>query len=83
VRDFFTTFTTKTIADSVTQAEAIMALSADSREEVDDLVDRALAGGAQPNGEPADHGFMYGRSFSDLDGHLWEIIWMDPNHIEQ
>jgi predicted lactoylglutathione lyase len=83
VRDFFKTFTSKEVADTATHVEAICALSADSRDEVDWLVDAALAAGAQPAGQAQDHGFMYGRSFCDLDGHAWEVIWMDPAHIEQ
>ena len=54
-------------------------MSADSREEVDTLVDTALELGAQPTKEPQDEGFMYGRSFYDLDGHAWEVMWMDPH----
>lgn len=83
VEDFFTTFTNKDICDSTTQVEAIFALSADSKEQVDDLVNAALAAGAQPANDPLDQGFMYGWSFQDLDGHLWEIIWMDPSHVQQ
>jgi predicted lactoylglutathione lyase len=83
VEDFFATFTQKDICDSTTHVEAIFALSADSREQVDELVDAALAAGAQPASDPIDHGFMYGGSFQDLDGHLWEVIWMDPGHIRQ
>lgn len=77
VRPFFASFTSKEVAPaSVT--ECGVGLSADSREEVDALVDKALALGATPAGEPQDEGYMYGRSFHDLDGHLWEFIWMDP-----
>lgn len=77
VRPFFATFTRKDVADaSVT--ETTVALSAASREEVDSLVDRALALGASAFEPAQDEGYMYGRSFYDLDGHLWEFIWMDP-----
>lgn len=77
VEPFFSTFTDKEVApESVT--ETALALSAESRAEVDSLVDRALSLGATPCGQPQDQGFMYGRSFYDLDGHLWEYIWMDP-----
>lgn len=78
VRPFFATFTTKDLADSTTQTEAILAVSAESREEVDTLVDRALALGGSVVKEPMDQGVMYGRSFYDLDGHAWEVMWMDP-----
>jgi predicted lactoylglutathione lyase len=55
-----------------------MAVSADSREDVDAFADRALAAGGRPANDPMDFGFMYGRSFQDPDGHLWEVIHMDP-----
>jgi uncharacterized protein len=74
----FKDFTTKNIADAATHTEVINALSAGSREEVDVLVAKAFAAGAQPSNNPMDYGFMYGWSFQDLDGHLWEILWIDP-----
>ena len=77
LRPFFARFTRKEVAGP-TVTEAALVLSADSRDEVDDLVERALALGASPAGEAQDEGYMYGRSFHDLDGHLWEFIWMDP-----
>lgn len=81
-KPFYATFTKKAIADSATTSEVLVALSAESREKVDELVDRALALGGSPSGETQDHGFMYGRSFDDLDGHTWEIVWMDPSAVE-
>ncbi len=78
VEPFFKSFTKKEIADSRTSTEVMIALSAESREQVDDLTDKALAAGGQPAGDPQDHGFMYGRSFYDLDDHHWEVVWMDP-----
>ncbi|WP_314172396.1 VOC family protein [Streptomyces winkii] len=80
---FFKTFTKKEIADSRTSTEAMIALSADSRADVDELADKALAAGGRAAGDPQDHGFMYGRSFYDLDDHHWEVLWMDPAVIEQ
>ncbi|TFZ03884.1 VOC family protein [Ramlibacter humi] len=78
VKPFFQTFTSKRIADAKESAEVLVCLSCDSRAEVDDLVGKALqAGGREPRA-PQDHGFMYGRSFEDLDGHVWELMWMDP-----
>ncbi|MEU4449144.1 VOC family protein [Actinosynnema sp. NPDC050801] len=74
---FFKTFTTKEIADARTTTEAIVALSLDSRGQVDELADKALAAGGGFVREPEDHGFMYGRSFEDLDGHVWNVFWMD------
>jgi predicted lactoylglutathione lyase len=81
-QDRFQGFTPKQLVDPKTHAEVLLALSAESREEVDSLVERALAAGGAPAGAAQDHGFMYGRSFLDLDGHTWEVLWMDPSHIE-
>lgn len=83
VRDRFKDFTKKQIADSTTQTEAILALSAESRDEVDEIVRKALAAGGQPANDQMDHGFMYAWSFHDPDGHLWEVLWMDPSALEQ
>jgi uncharacterized protein len=60
----------------------LVALSADSRQQVDELVDKALAAGGQPSMEANDQGFMYGRSFQDPDGHTWEVVWMDPAAVQ-
>jgi predicted lactoylglutathione lyase len=79
---FFKTFTTKEIADASTSTEAIIALSAGSRREVDELADKALAAGGSPSRDPQDEGFMYARSFEDPDGHLWEVIWMDVEAMQ-
>ncbi|MFJ1895026.1 MULTISPECIES: VOC family protein [unclassified Streptomyces] len=78
----FKEFTKKEIADASTTTEVILALSADSREKVDELVDTALASGGFPAGETQDLGFMYGRSFQDPDHHNWEVVWMDPSAVE-
>ncbi|WP_326808271.1 MULTISPECIES: VOC family protein [unclassified Streptomyces] len=82
VEPFFQSFSKKDITDTAQSSEVIVALSADSREEVDELVDRALANGAATHGDPQDQGPMYGRSFRDLDGHIWEVMWMDPAALE-
>ena len=79
----FKDFTTKEIADATRSTEAILCVSADSREAVDAFADTALDAGGSPANEPMDHGFMYGRSFHDLDGHLWEVMWMSPEAVEQ
>ncbi|MFH8222703.1 VOC family protein [Streptomyces sp. NPDC018057] len=71
-------FTGKEIADSTRTSEVLLCLSAESREKVDEMIDRAVAAGGTVSGETQDHGYMYGRSFDDLDGHSWEIVWMDP-----
>ena len=71
-------FTTKTIPDAHTTAQVLLCLSADSREEVDGQVDKAVKAGGKADPTPTqDFGFMYGRSFEDPDGHIWEIMWMD------
>jgi predicted lactoylglutathione lyase len=82
VNSFFSSFSKKEICDTAEQAEVIVALSADSRSRVDDLANRAIAAGAIPVSEPEDQGFMYSRSFEDLDGHLWEVIYMDPAAVK-
>ncbi|RYU78116.1 VOC family protein [Hymenobacter persicinus] len=84
VKPFFQSFTTKQVVDATTSAEVILCLSAESRAAVDALVDKALAaGGQQPEVLQPDHDFMYGRNFQDLDGHLWEVMYMDPNFVPQ
>ncbi|MGE5236802.1 MAG: VOC family protein [Acidobacteriota bacterium] len=79
---FFKTFTRRKVCDTASQAEALFALSCESRAEVDDLVRKAVAAGGSHAMDPQDHGFMYGWSFCDPDGHQWEVIWMDPSAIE-
>ncbi|MDQ3052470.1 MAG: VOC family protein [Actinomycetota bacterium] len=83
VEDRFQDFTTKQLCDATKQTEAIIALSAESRDGVDTLADKALEAGGHPSNEPMDEGLMYGRSFQDPDGHLWEVIYMDPKAVEQ
>ncbi|MCD7444068.1 VOC family protein [Streptomyces lincolnensis] len=75
-------FTKKAIVDAKQSSEVLIALSAESREKVDELVEKAFAAGGGPAGETQDHGFMYGRSFDDPDGHTWEVVWMDPAAVE-
>jgi predicted lactoylglutathione lyase len=75
---FFRTFTRRELCDTSKQTEGLFAVSCDSRAEVDALVENALAAGGTVAMPPQDHGFMYGRSFYDLDGHHWEVVWMDP-----
>ena len=82
LEDRFSDFTEKHLADAKVQAEAIIALSAASREEVDELTDKALGAGGGQAGDPQDMGFMYSRSFLDPDGHQWELVWMDPSAVE-
>ncbi|MFJ6459812.1 VOC family protein [Streptomyces sp. NPDC091387] len=78
----FKDFTKKEIADASKTTEVLLALSAESREKVDELADAALAAGGSPANEPQDLGFMYGRSFQDPDHHIWEVIWMDPAAVD-
>lgn len=81
---FFKKFTKKDIADASSSNETIIALSAESREKVDELVDRALAAGGTPAIETQEHGdFMYSRSFHDLDRHIWEVVWMDVEKAQE
>ncbi|WP_326710924.1 VOC family protein [Streptomyces sp. NBC_01474] len=78
----YAAFTKKTIVDSTKNTEVLLCLSAESREKVDELVDKAIAAGGTETGEKQDHGFMYGRAFDDPDGHTWEIMWMDPAAVQ-
>ena len=83
VEEFFKSFTNKPTADATQVTEAIISLSADSREAVDKLVDTAIAAGAATPKPPLVMDGMYGRSFYDLDGHHWEVMYMDPAAINQ
>jgi uncharacterized protein len=78
VESFFKTFTKKEICDATRSTEVLVCLSCDSRAQVDDYVAKAIeAGGAIPRA-PQDYGFMYGHAFEDLDGHIWELTYMEP-----
>jgi predicted lactoylglutathione lyase len=79
---FFKTFTKREQCDTARATEALMALSCASRAEVDEIVRKAIDAGGRHAMDPIDHGFMYGWSFYDLDGHHWEVLWMDPNAIQ-
>jgi uncharacterized protein len=79
----FKEFTKKDIVDAHSATEVLTCLSFDSKDEVNKIVDTAVAAGVAEPREPLDYGFMYGRSFEDFDGHIWEIIWMDPSHIQR
>lgn len=77
-------FTSKPIADARRVSEVMLALSADDRKAVDAMVDAAGAhGGRADVNPPQDHGFMYGRSFEDIDGHIWETVFMDMSQMPQ
>jgi predicted lactoylglutathione lyase len=79
VKPFFKTFVDTEIADATKVTEVLTCLSCDSREEVDALVKKAVAAGGKAHRQPQDHGFMYGHGFVDLDGHVWELVYMVPN----
>jgi len=81
VEKFFKTFIKKEIADTTKSTEVLLGISVDSKKEVDEMVQKAVkAGGKEPR-EAQDHGWMYGRSFEDLDGHIWEVFHMDENKM--
>ena len=69
------------VADTSRMTEVLTCLSVESRMKVNQLVDKALAQGGKEIREPEDHDLMFGRSFSDLDGHIWEIIYMAPGAV--
>lgn len=76
---FFKSFTDKSVCDTKTHAEALLCLSCESRDEVNELVKKAVAGGGRAPRPPQDHGFMYGHAFEDIDGHTWELVHMSGN----
>lgn len=82
VESFFKNFTQKEIADTNRTTEVIIALSAGSREQVDEIVNKALAAGGKRSNDPVDHGFMYYASFQDINGHMWELTYMDPAAVQ-
>jgi predicted lactoylglutathione lyase len=83
VENYFKTFIKKEIADATKNTEVIVAVSAESRVQVDEIVNKALAAGGKPSNDPIDHGFMYGWSFQDIDGHLWELMYMEESSVDQ
>ncbi len=79
----FAQFNPKELCDAKKSAEVLIALSCNSREEVEDLVRKAVAGGGKIYAEPNDHGFMYQHGFQDPDGHIWEVFYMNPEALQQ
>lgn len=75
----FKAFTPKEISDAAKTSEVLLALSLDNREQVDEMVSKAVAAGGTTYSDPNDHGFMYQHGFQDPDGHIWEVFYMDPN----
>lgn len=78
VRDRFQSFTPKPVCDAMKHTEVLVCLSRDSRTAVDAMVRAAVAAGGSTYNEPQDHGFMYGHGFQDPDGHIWELVHMQP-----
>lgn len=75
----FSDFAAKPIADAHRTTEVLLCLTEESRADVDARVETAVKAGGKPDPTPTqDHGFMYGRSYEDPDGHIWEVVWMDP-----
>ncbi|MBI2498842.1 VOC family protein [Candidatus Woesearchaeota archaeon] len=84
VEKFFKTFTAdKEISDAKRSTEVLNAFTVDSREEVDNMIDKAIEAGGKEFRKAQDHGWMYGRAFEDLDGHIWEIFYMDESQMPQ
>jgi uncharacterized protein len=83
VEDFFKTFAPKEICDTTKSVEVLVALSFESRSAVDEMVRKAIAAGGTTYKEPNDMGFMYQHGFQDLDGHIWEIFFMEPSEVNQ
>src|SRR5262249_42272266 len=79
----FKSFTPKEICDATKSTEVLVCLSSESRQKVDELVRKAVAAGGKTHQEPQDHVFMYGHGFQDLDGHILELVYMEPNAIKQ
>lgn len=83
VESFFKTFTKKELCDATRSTEVIVCVSADSRAKVNQLVAEAVAAGGTTPMDSKDHGFMYQHGFQDLDGHLWDLIYMEPSTAQQ
>jgi uncharacterized protein len=81
VPKFFSTFTKKDIADAQKTTEVITAFSLETKEEVDTLMENVLSSGGTESGPTQNYGWMYSRAFADLDGHLWEAVWMDLSKV--
>lgn len=79
----FKTFTPKAICDATKSTEVLVCLTAESRDHVNDMVRKAVAAGGTTYDEPQDHGFMYGHGFQDLDGHIWELVYMESSAVNQ
>jgi uncharacterized protein len=78
---FFKTFTNKEICNAKKNTEVLIAIDAESKKAVDEMIRKAVEAGGSTYRNPQDHGWMYGHSFADLDGHQWEVLYMDENQI--
>ena len=80
---YFKTFTPKVISEAKTSTEVLVCLSLESRAKVEEMVRKAIEAGGATHTQPKDHGFMYQHGFQDLDGHIWELIYMDPSSVKE
>lgn len=83
VEKFFKTFTKREICEATKDTEVIIAFSTESRENVDQMISKVIEAGGKESRGPQDHGSIYGRSFEDINGHLWEVISMDKNALKE
>ena len=81
VDKFFKTFIKKEIADAKKTTEVLLALAVESRKEVDEIIEKAIKSGGKEPRDKQDYGWMYGRAFEDLDGHIWEVFYMDESKM--
>lgn len=81
--EFFRRFTKKEIVDAKKATEAMLALTCESREAVTAYAKKAVEAGGKISRDPDDHGWMYSQAIEDIDGHIWEYFWMDPNHVQK
>ena len=78
----FSTFTPKKICDATKNSEVLICLSCENREKVDEMIGKAVAAGGSTYADPKDYGFMYQHGFQDPDGHIWELVYMDPSAVQ-
>ena len=81
LEQFLKTFTKKEISDAKKSTEVLIAIDTETREKVDEMINKAVKAGGSIYNKPQDHGWMYGHSFADLDGHQWEVLYMDEDAI--
>lgn len=79
----FAAFTPKPISDATKATEVLVCLSVESRAKVDEMVRNAVGAGGSTHSQPQDHGFMYGHGYTDLDGHIWELVYLQPEAAAQ